>query len=114
MPGEKRLAVHTEDHPIDYLDFEGVIPKGEYGGGTMIIWDRGRWTPEGDPHKGYAKGHLDFALDGERLQGRWHLVRMRRRPREKKEQWLLLKADDEFARAPGDPEITARRAALGP
>ena len=98
VPGEKRLAVHTEDHPLEYLTFEGVIPKGEYGGGTMIVWDQGRWTPQGDPHKGYAKGHLDFELDGERLKGRWHLVRMRPRPREKKEQWLLLKGDDEFAR----------------
>ena len=58
-PGEKRLAVHVEDHPIEYNTFEGTIPKGEYGGGTVMIWDRGRWIPEGDPHKGYAKGHLD-------------------------------------------------------
>ena len=58
--GEKRLAVRTEDHPIEYLDFEGNIPKGEYGGGSMIVWDRGRWFPEGDPHKGLAKGHLAF------------------------------------------------------
>ena len=84
VPGEKRLAVHTEDHPIEYLTFEGVIPKGEYGGGTMILWDQGQWMPESDPHKGYAKGHLDFTLQGERLKGRWHLVRMRPRPREKK------------------------------
>ena len=105
MPGEKRLAVHTEDHPLEYLTFEGVIPKGEYGGGTMIVWDQGRWTPLADPHKGYAKGHLDFELAGERLKGRWHLVRMRPRPRERKEQWLLIKGDDAHARAPGDPEI---------
>jgi bifunctional non-homologous end joining protein LigD len=105
VPGEKRLAVHTEDHPLEYLTFEGVIPKGEYGGGTMIVWDQGRWTPLADPHKGYAKGHLDFELEGQRLQGRWHLVRMRPRPRETKEQWLLLKGDDTFARSGGDPEI---------
>ena len=72
----------------------------------MIVWDQGRWRPEGDPRKGYAKGHLDFSLDGERLKGRWHLVRMRPRPREKKEQWLLLKGSDEFARDAGQPEIT--------
>src|SRR5215217_3970762 len=106
VPGEKRLSVHTEDHPMEYLTFEGVIPKGEYGGGTMIVWDHGRWNPTGDPHKGYTKGHLEFTLEGERLEGRWHLVRMRPRPREKKEQWLLLKADDPFARAAGQPEIT--------
>src|SRR4051812_11017190 len=107
VAGEKRLAVHTEDHPLEYLTFEGVIPKGEYGGGTMIVWDQGRWTPLADPRKGYAKGHLDFELHGERLKGRWHLVRMRPRPHEKKEQWLLLKGDDGFAQAPGAPEITA-------
>ena len=62
--GEKRLAVHTEDHPLEYLTFEGVIPQGEYGGGTMIVWDEGRWAPEGDPRAGYKKGHLAFALEG--------------------------------------------------
>jgi len=91
---------------MEYLTFEGVIPKGEYGGGTMILWDQGRWRPDGDPRKSYAKGHLDFSLDGQRLKGRWHLVRMRPRPHEKKEQWLLIKSDDEFARAPAEPEIT--------
>jgi bifunctional non-homologous end joining protein LigD len=104
--GEKRLAVHTEDHPIEYLTFEGNIPKGEYGGGAMIVWDRGRWTSQGDPHRGLAKGHLEFSLDGSRLKGRWHLVRMRRKPGEKSEPWLLIKADDEFARQPGEGEIT--------
>jgi bifunctional non-homologous end joining protein LigD len=64
VPGEKRLAVHVEDHPIAYNTFEGTIPKGQYGGGTVMIWDRGRWQPEGDPHKGYAKGHLNFSLAG--------------------------------------------------
>src|SRR5687768_13449985 len=71
VPGEKRLAVHTEDHPMEYLEFEGVIPQGEYGGGTMIVWDRGRWTPDGDPHEGLKKGRLTFTLDGKRLEGRW-------------------------------------------
>ncbi len=75
--GEKRLAVRTEDHPVDYLDFEGNIPKGEYGGGSMIVWDRGRWLPQDDPHKGLQKGHLAFVLDGTRLKGLWHLVRIR-------------------------------------
>ena len=78
-PNEKRLAVHVEDHPIEYNAFEGTIPQGEYGGGTVMIWDRGTWHPEGDPHKGYAKGHLVFDLDGDKLHGRWHLVRMRAR-----------------------------------
>ena len=104
--GEKRLAVRTEDHPVDYLDFEGNIPKGEYGGGSMIVWDRGRWLPEADPHKGLAKGHLAFILDGTRLKGLWHLVRIRPRKGEKTEPWLLIKAEDEFARQPGEREIT--------
>lgn len=97
VPSEKRLAVHVEDHPLDYGDFEGTIPKGEYGGGTVIVWDRGTWTPLGDAHKAYAKGHLEFELDGEKLHGRWHLVRMHGKPGEKRENWLLIKGDDEFA-----------------
>ncbi|MGE3832835.1 MAG: DNA ligase D, partial [Parvibaculaceae bacterium] len=105
VPEEKRLAVQTEDHPMDYLEWEGVIPKGQYGGGTMIVWDRGTWTPVGDPEFGLKKGHLEFTLDGERLHGRWHLVRMQRKSGEKKDPWLLIKAKDEFARAPGEPEI---------
>jgi bifunctional non-homologous end joining protein LigD len=98
-PGEKRLAVHVEDHPVEYNSFEGTIPQGEYGGGTVMIWDRGRWIAEGDPHKGYAKGHLDFALEGKKLRGRWHLVRMRGRDRDRHENWLLIKGRDDEARS---------------
>src|SRR5579871_1082444 len=87
-PGEKRLAVHVEDHPVEYNTFEGIIPQGQYGGGTVMIWDRGRWSPEDDPHKAYAKGHLSFQLDGEKLHGLWHLVRMRKRQGETRENWL--------------------------
>ena len=105
VPGEKRLAVHVEDHPVEYNSFEGTIPKGQYGGGTVMIWDRGRWIPDGDPRRGYAKGKLDFALDGHKLQGGWHLVRMRKRPGERQEPWLLIKAKDEAARGPNDPDI---------
>src|SRR3954451_3373636 len=105
VPGEKRLAVHVEDHPIEYNDFEGTIPQGQYGGGTVMIWDRGRWIPEGDPHRGYAKGKLDFILEGHKLRGRWHLVRMRKRPGERQEPWLLIKANDDAARRPKDPDI---------
>jgi bifunctional non-homologous end joining protein LigD len=105
VPGEKRLAVHVEDHPIEYNTFEGTIPQGEYGGGTVMIWDRGQWEPDGDPHRGYKKGHLIFALEGEKLHGRWHLVRMHGRAGEKKEPWLLIKAKDEEARSADDPDI---------
>jgi bifunctional non-homologous end joining protein LigD len=104
-PGEKRLAVHVEDHPVEYNTFEGTIPQGEYGGGTVMIWDRGHWTPEGDPHKGLAKGHLTFDLDGEKLHGRWHLVRLRARPKERRDNWLLIKSKDEAARGPRGKDI---------
>ncbi|HMG79467.1 MAG TPA: DNA ligase D [Xanthobacteraceae bacterium] len=104
-PGEKRLAVHVEDHPVEYNSFEGTIPQGEYGGGTVMIWDRGYWAPEGDPHKGLAKGHLTFDLDGEKLRGRWHLVRLRARPKERRDNWLLIKSKDEAARAPRGKDI---------
>ena len=91
--------------PLKYIDFEGVIPAGQYGGGTMIVWDQGRWIPEGDPHADYARGRLTFTLEGERLKGKWHLVRTRGKPGKRNEQWLLLKSDDEAARTSDDPDI---------
>jgi bifunctional non-homologous end joining protein LigD len=105
VPGEKRLAIHVEDHPVEYNQFEGTIPAGEYGGGTVKIWDRGRWIPDGDPHVGYEKGHLTFRLEGEKLSGLWHLIRMRKRAGERHESWLLIKADDDAARRPNEPDI---------
>ena len=105
VPGDKRLAVQVEDHPIDYNTFEGTIPEGQYGGGTVMIWDRGRWHPEGDPHKGLQKGQLTFTLDGKKLKGAWHLVRLRGRPNETKTNWLLIKSRDEGARSANDPDI---------
>ncbi len=105
IAGEKRLAVHVEDHPLEYGAFEGTIPKGEYGGGTVIVWDRGEWAPVTDAKKGYAKGHLEFDLKGAKLGGRWHLVRMKGKPGEKRENWLLIKGDDDVARAPDAPDI---------
>ncbi|MFO1101282.1 MAG: DNA ligase D [Methylocystis sp.] len=105
VPGEKRLAVQVEDHPLDYRDFEGAIPEGQYGAGHVIVWDKGVWIPDGDPHNGLAKGHLEFELKGKKLGGRWHLVRMARKPREKHDNWLLIKAEDDFARAPEDEDI---------
>jgi bifunctional non-homologous end joining protein LigD len=77
-PADKRLAVHTEDHPLSYGSFEGIIPEGEYGGGTVMLWDRGTWEPVGDPRVGLRKGHLSFVLHGERLTGGWDLIRMRK------------------------------------
>jgi bifunctional non-homologous end joining protein LigD len=109
VPGEKRLAVEVEDHPLDYGDFEGTIPKGEYGGGTVIVWDKGTWRPLGEPNKGLAKGHLEFELYGQKLSGRWHLARMARKPRDKYDNWLLIKGDDDDARRDGDPDILEQR-----
>jgi bifunctional non-homologous end joining protein LigD len=101
-PKVKRLAVRTEDHPVDYAAFEGTIPKGEYGAGTVLLWDRGTWEPEGDPRAGLAAGKLGFKLHGERLSGSWALVRMRKKEKEKRENWLLLKHADAAAAAGRD------------
>jgi DNA ligase D len=100
-PSEKRLAVHVEDHPLEYASFEGTIPKGEYGGGSVIVWDEGTWEPDFDVDAGLKKGHLEFTLHGDKLAGRWHLVRLKPRPGEKRDNWLLMKSDDAFAR-PGE------------
>lgn len=105
IAGDKRLAVHVEDHPVAYNSFEGTIPKGQYGGGTVLLWDRGGWVPLEDPHKGYAKGHLVFRLEGEKLRGAFDLVRMKAKPGEKRENWLLIKKEDETARGPDGPDI---------
>jgi len=98
-PHDKRLAVEVEDHPLDYGDFEGTIPKGQYGGGTVQLWDRGYWIPEADPHTGLKSGSLKFRLEGERLSGSWALVRMRsdRFGKGKRNNWLLIKHRDDAA-----------------
>ena len=99
------VAVEVEDHPLEYGGFEGVIPKGEYGAGTVMIWDRGTWMPEIEPDFGLRKGHLKFRLSGEKLTGLWHLVRMAPKSREKQEAWLLFKSDDAEARSAEAPDI---------
>ncbi|MBI0476204.1 DNA ligase D [Sphingomonas sp. MA1305] len=97
-PDEKRLAVRTEDHPLSYASFEGTIPAGEYGGGTVMLWDRGTWAPvAGKSAKDLDKGHLHFVLEGERMRGEWLLIRLKPRGKEKRENWLLRKIDDGFA-----------------
>src|SRR6476660_2489004 len=97
-PHDKRLAVEVEDHPLDYGDFEGTIPKGQYGGGTVQLWDRGYWESD-DPDRGYKKGDLKFTLHGDKLHGSWVLVRMRNdRTGGKRTNWLLIKHRDEFAK----------------
>lgn len=98
-PADKRLAIHVEDHPLEYGTFEGAIPAGEYGGGTVMIWDRGAFIPMGDPAEAVVRGQLKFALDGSKLTGSWALVRMKPRPGEKQEAWLLIHERDDFARS---------------
>ncbi|MDE0879720.1 MAG: hypothetical protein OSB00_13825, partial [Sphingomonas bacterium] len=94
-PDEKRLAVRTEDHPLSYATFEGTIPAKEYGGGTVMLWDRGTWSPvAGKRAKDLDKGHLHFVLDGERMKGEWLLIRLKPRAKEKRENWLLRKIED--------------------
>ena len=112
-PAVKRLAVEVEDHPIEYNSFEGIIPEGEYGGGTVMVWDRGTYSYAGPPtrdpiealRRGYEKGELKFVLHGRRLKGAWVLVRTRRDPRGRS-QWLLIKQRDEYAE-PGS-DVVAR------
>jgi bifunctional non-homologous end joining protein LigD len=118
-PADKRLAMQTEDHPMEYSDFEGVIPKGQYGGGTVLLWDRGTWEPVDDPHAGYAKGHLRFRLHGEKLHGEWHLVRIHGKNKyggkDEEKAWLLMKVDDaKPSTASPSRSSTARRPALPP
>ena len=97
-PHDKRLAVEVEDHPLDYGDFEGTIPKDQYGGGTVLLWDRGYWESD-DPERGFKKGDLKFTLHGDKLRGSWVLVRMRHdRNGGKRTNWLLIKHRDEFAK----------------
>jgi bifunctional non-homologous end joining protein LigD len=108
-PHDKRLAVEVEDHPLDYGDFEGTIAEGQYGGGTVQLWDRGYWSPEGmTAEAGLADGDLKFTLKGKRLQGSWVLVRMKRdRAGGKRVNWLLIKHRDRFAREGDGGAVTA-------
>ncbi|NHZ65135.1 DNA ligase D [Massilia genomosp. 1] len=94
---DKRMAVHVEDHPISYARFEGTIPEKQYGAGKVIIWDKGTWQPQGDPHKGYQDGNLKFEIDGHKMRGKWVLVRMKGKG-EKQEPWLLIKEKDDYAK----------------
>ncbi|AKV02943.1 ATP-dependent DNA ligase [Labilithrix luteola] len=111
-PTDKRLAVQTEDHPVDYRDFEGSIPEDQYGGGPVIVWDRGEWQPKGNPDEGLQKGRLEFSLRGEKLHGAFVLVRMPDRQaspsRKKKDTWLLIKRRDSFARDDGASSVVTR------
>ena len=99
-PDIKRLAVRTEDHPLAYAEFEGIIPEDEYGGGTVMLWDKGTWEPApGKSWKDLEKGHLHMILHGERMKGEWLLIRLKKKPGEKRENWLLRKLDDQYAEA---------------
>jgi bifunctional non-homologous end joining protein LigD len=104
-PAVKALAVHVEDHPIEYASFEGTIPEGQYGGGTVMVWDEGTWEPEGDPRRGYERGSLTFRLRGQKLKGRWKLLQMHGKAGDEGKNWLLLKIKDDEAIGPDDRPI---------
>ncbi|HKY31049.1 MAG TPA: DNA ligase D [Candidatus Polarisedimenticolia bacterium] len=106
-PSERRLAVHVEDHPLEYASFEGIIPQNEYGGGTVIVWDRGTWEPRGDPERMYRQGRLSFTLRGSKLRGGFHLVRMSGEAGEQGKNWLLIKDRDDEA-SPGKEIVKER------
>ena len=108
-PKQKRLAVEVEDHPLEYGSFEGVIPEGEYGAGRVLLWDTGRWVPQGDAALGFQKGHLKFRLEGEKLKGGWNLVRLRNRDEGAKPNWLLIKEDDDAAATQSARDILKER-----
>jgi len=107
-PTVKSLAVQVEDHPIDYANFEGVIPQGEYGGGTVMVWDRGTWEPEVEPEKGLKQGKLKFTLHGEKLHGSWALVRMGGRAGDGGKNWLLIKHRDDGSKPVAKFDVTKR------
>ncbi|MBI2824968.1 MAG: hypothetical protein HYX69_09820 [Planctomycetia bacterium] len=107
-PAEKRLAVEVEDHPLEYGNFEGTIPDDEYGGGTVMLWDKGTWTPLGDLAAEYREGRLKFRLAGKKLRGAWTLVRMKPRPGDKRPNWLLIKERDDEVRQQADYDVLAR------
>lgn len=112
-PADKRLAVQVEDHPLDYGDFEGTIPKGQYGGGTVMLWDRGTWVPHGDVDEGLAEGKLKFDLHGERLTGGWTLVRLRGRKKDRgRANWLLIKEKDDVAVEGGRPLVDSKTTSI--
>lgn len=96
---DKRLAIEVEDHPYDYKDFEGTIPEGEYGAGTVMLWDEGTWKPQEnhDFNKGLEDGNIKIEINGKRLKGRWALIRMKKKPKDKQNNWLLIKEKDEYA-----------------
>ncbi len=101
-PARKSLAVQVEDHPIEYGSFEGIIPEGEYGGGTVLLWDTGTWEPLHDPNDGMKTGHLHFVMHGQKLQGEWTLVQMHSKPGYEGKDWLLMKVKDKFASSSRD------------
>ncbi len=101
IPSERRLAVEVEDHPLSYGGFEGIIPHGQYGGGTVMLWDRGTWTPLEEPHEALKKGAIKFELHGEKLTGHWTLIRMPPRPKDRNPNWLLIKEKDGVAKPDG-------------
>src|SRR5688500_2176084 len=114
-PSDKRIAMRTEDHPIAYNTFEGTIPKGHYGAGTVLVWDRGTWEPSGDPEKGIAEGKLLFTVHGHKLKGQWELVRIKPKEGERGDPWLLFKKRDSHAHSRQEYDVVrAQPDSVGP
>src|SRR5262249_39332348 len=107
-PADKRIAIHVEDHPLDYANFQGKIAEGQYGAGSVETWDRGTWQPLTDPDEGMRKGELKFLLSGQRLHGRFTLVRLHGKPGKRQEAWFLIKGHDEEERAGADAAVLER------
>jgi len=106
-PSVKRLAMHVEDHPVEYGHFEGIIPKGEYGGGTVMLWDEGRWeSSDEDANAAYKKGHLKFILKGKKLKGEWNLFRFKK---DDPKSWFLVKAKDKYAQSLSEYDVTLKK-----
>ena len=111
-PADRRLAIHVEDHPVEYAEFQGTIPAGEYGGGSVETWDRGSWQPLDDPDEGMRRGELKFTLAGQRLNGRFTLVRLRNKDPRKQEAWFLIKGHDDQVQEGGNAPVLEQDVAL--
>jgi len=98
-PSDRRLAIKVEDHPLDYRNFEGIIPQGQYGGGTVMIWDEGFWEPHGDVEQSLKEGALKFIVKGKRIEGKWTLIDLKEKDGDKKDNWILLKEHDIYAKS---------------
>lgn len=111
-PEVKRLAIEVEDHPLEYQSFEGIIPKGQYGGGTVMVWDMGRWKPKDNPEQAYRQGDMTFQILGKKLHGLWKLIKIKSKTKPGDHDWLFFKLQDKYAKKEGDITIAKPLSAL--